>query len=325
MNTDKVYGKGGLGNQQARLTCLLFLATFTLACSLGAWAQSDPAVTDHSAHHPKPSPSTVSTVITPPPSPASPVASMQPKDVNPPEGTPHTQATTPAGPLTPLQKLLEKQRLRLARSNLNSQAQTPSSQPSGAPNAQAMGPGSPSSGGGMMDMMSQMMNQMMGGGGGSGMGAMGAPPANGMAPANGMPASTPQANTSLPGFPGSSHIYHVGSTGFFLNHARLLALTPEQSEKLGQIRERELLHQSQVNRKLAQAEEDLWLLTGSDRPDLSSIEAKLKKIEGLRTMKRLYFIRSVGKAAQVLTPKQMKLVLGTGEMQGDSGSGNSSP
>lgn len=73
--------------------------------------------------------------------------------------------------------------------------------------------------GGMSGMQGQDMEAMPGKGmgmmgmgmmGGKGMGMMGGMSNNGM---SGM-----QTPSALPGFPGASHIYHIGATGFFLDH-----------------------------------------------------------------------------------------------------------
>ncbi len=117
---------------------------------------------------------------------------------------------------------------------------------------------------------------------------------------------------SLPGFPGAAHIYHIGATGFFLDHPGHITLTPEQEEKLSQIKERALLEQAAFERKIAEAEQRLWTLTGSDQPDLSKIEAQVREIERLRGDKRLAFIRAVGQAASVLTDEQRNALIGLG-------------
>jgi hypothetical protein len=162
-------------------------------------------------------------------------------------------------------------------------------------------------GGGMgMDMM---MGGMSGGGaagmGGGGMAGKEMSGMMGMAPA-------PQAMrmSSLPGFPGATHLYHVGATGFFLDHAGHLSLTTEQRASLGQVRERAMLEQATARRSIEQAEQELWSLTAADQPDAQAIEAKVAEIERLRGQQRLQFIRAVGEAGQVLTDEQRRVLTG---------------
>jgi Spy/CpxP family protein refolding chaperone len=138
---------------------------------------------------------------------------------------------------------------------------------------------------GMMDEMMAMGTSRMGGGSGS-------------------------MISALPGFPGASHIYHVGATGFFLDHATHITLTPEQQRQLNQIKEQSLLDQATQQRKIDQAEQDLWNLTGADSPDAAKIEAKAREIAQLQAEQRTSFIRDVGKAAAVLADEQRKQLTG---------------
>lgn len=150
---------------------------------------------------------------------------------------------------------------------------------------------------GMMSNMDQMMGQMMG-----------------KMPSN--QASAP--SSELPGFPGSSHIYHIGAKNFFLDFSGIIYLSNEQTAQLKRIKERSQESQVSSNQKIQKAEEDLWLLTASDRPDIKSIETKIKDIETLRGEKRINFIRDVGEAAGVLAEKQRIALLGKtpGKMEG---------
>lgn len=118
----------------------------------------------------------------------------------------------------------------------------PAMTPSGAPGAMGMGDMGgmpmnpqdnkpmPSAGmGGMMTGMMGMMNQMMG---------KGAMPAA----SPGMPMSPPATPPSaLPGFSGVSHSYHIGSTGFFLEHAQHIGLSTDQQAALTKLKEQALL------------------------------------------------------------------------------------
>lgn len=173
---------------------------------------------------------------------------------------------------------------------------SPSPPPSGKP----MPGGSPSGGMGMgmcMECMGECMGEMGGMGGASAPGGM---PGMGAVPPN-----------ALPGFPGASHLYHVGADGFFLNHPQHIQLSTEQRTRLGRIREKALLDRATAQRKIEEAEQQLFVLTGSDQPDMRKIEAQARAIEELRVQRRLGYIRAVGEAAQILTDPQLRAVLGT--------------
>ncbi|REJ65751.1 MAG: hypothetical protein DWQ31_17605 [Planctomycetota bacterium] len=120
-----------------------------------------------------------------------------------------------------------------------------------------------------------------------------------------------QMASALPGFPGASHIYHIGSTNFFLDHPQHITLTQEQQTKLNQMKEQTLLGQATFDRWIDAGEQELWVLTSADAPDASKIEAKVREIEKLRGDKRIAFIRAVGEAAKVLTDEQRKTLIGT--------------
>lgn len=120
----------------------------------------------------------------------------------------------------------------------------------------------------------------------------------------------PMPVSALPGFPGSSHIYHVGATGFFLDYADNLDLAEDQQRRLSRIREHALMQQDDTQRQIDKAEQELWSLTASDQPDSGQIETKAREIERLRATQRLAFIQSVGEATSVLTNGQRSKVLG---------------
>ncbi len=158
--------------------------------------------------------------------------------------------------------------------------------------------------GGMMDMMEQMMGGMeMPMESGMGMGMMG------MGKMGAMPMPSMQVS-ALPGFPGASHIYHVGATGFFLDHPEHIALSTDQQVRLGQAREQAMMEQATAQRAIDQAEQELWNLTAADSPDAAKIDAKVREIEKLRGDQRLAFIRAVGAAAGVLTDEQRQQLTG---------------
>lgn len=136
-----------------------------------------------------------------------------------------------------------------------------------------------------------------------GMGAMGQAPGSGM----GMNMAT---SSALPGFPGASHLYHVGATGYFLDHLDKVALSADQQTKLNSVKQQALKDQADRQRQIDGMEEELWFLTAADKPDLGTIEAKLREVEKAKSDQRIAFIRSVGDAASVLTADQQKLLLG---------------
>ena len=148
------------------------------------------------------------------------------------------------------------------------------------------------SGGGMMDMMKMEMAGMMG---------MGAMPAA-------APGAMPQS--ALPGFPGASHLYHIGATDFFLDHPQHIALTTEQQAGLNKAKEQTVLAKSTADRAVLQAEQELWTLTAADQPDAAKIEGKIAVIGKLRGDERLAFIHAVGEASKLLTDEQRKILTG---------------
>ena len=185
------------------------------------------------------------------------------------------------------------------------------------------------SGGGMGMMDDDMMMGRMGGGkqpmgrmqamsGGGGSGGMGGMAGGGMGKGMmdgdmmmmGMPPAPAMAASALPGFPGASHLYHIGADDFFLNHDQHMTLSTQQRSDLTRAREQALLEKATADRKISEAEQELWTLTAADQPDAAKIEAKVREVEKLRGDQRLGFIRAVGEAAKVLTEEQRKSLLG---------------
>ena len=138
---------------------------------------------------------------------------------------------------------------------------------------------------------------------GSGMmemkGMMGMPPVAAMA-----------SSAALPGFPGASHLYHIGADEFFLNHDQHITLTTPQRTALTMAKEKSALDKASAERGIAQAEQDLWQLTSADQPDAAKVEAKIQEIGKLRGDERMNFIRAVGEAAKLLSSDQIKQLLG---------------
>lgn len=170
-------------------------------------------------------------------------------------------------------------------------------------------------GGGMgmnMDMgEDEMMGMGMGGGGGGGMGTDMTEMMGMRGKQMGqMSMGSMRMTSALPGFPGASHIYHIGATGFFLDHSKDIHLITEQQTELNRIKENTLLDQAAKQREIDAAEQELWTLTASDEPDAKKIKSEIEQIEKLRGDKRFSFIEAVGKAAKVLTPEQIDILVG---------------
>lgn len=154
---------------------------------------------------------------------------------------------------------------------------------------------------GMMAGMMNMMNSMMSGMGGmSGASSMAPPPGIGLQ----------GALSSLPGFPGASHLYHIGATNFFLDHPEHLILTLDQQARLSEIRTKALMTRAEYYRKIQLEEENIWILTASDRPDLKLIADKIRVVEKLRADQRVAFIEDVGRAALQLSGIQVQALIG---------------
>ena len=134
----------------------------------------------------------------------------------------------------------------------------------------------------------------------------------------------------LPGFPGAAHIYHVGATAFFLDSSAAIQLTADQLATLNGIKKKSIGDLGAAQRRIDQAEQELWMLTASDRPDAMTLEMKVREIEKLKGDQRIAFIRSVGAAARVLTDDQRAALLGpvapaAAQMTAPQGSGSVNP
>ena len=116
--------------------------------------------------------------------------------------------------------------------------------------------------------------------------------------------------SALPGFPGISHIYHIGATGFFLDHAKHLSLTADQEEKLERIKAQSLKNQKEVQKDVEKLEQEIGKLTGSDSPRVEKITEKIEEVGKLNTKKRIAFIRAVGEAATILDKEQREKLIG---------------
>ena len=202
--------------------------------------------------------------------------------------------------------------------------------PAGKGKGKGMGMGMMGEMGGMMPGMKGMEGEMGGmgsmpAGGGMApakamgmccMGMMGMPPSGNMSAMN-APAAAPAMpgmtgpSSAMPGQPGASHILHIGSTGFFLNHAQHITLTADQKSKLNRLKEKAMLDQASEQRKIDQAEQEVYALTGADQVDHSKIQAKIAETEKLRSGQRMSFIQAVSEASNVLTHEQHQALMGT--------------
>ena len=150
-----------------------------------------------------------------------------------------------------------------------------------------------------------------------GMCCMGDKPPAGNAPMSGMPPAAggigPMSGPSsaMPGQAGASHLYHIGSNGFFLNHSQHITLTADQKFALNRLKERAMLDRASEQRKIDQGEQELYALTGADQFDNSKVQAKVGEIEKMRAEQRMNFIRLVGDATNVLTHDQHLALMGT--------------
>jgi Spy/CpxP family protein refolding chaperone len=70
------------------------------------------------------------------------------------------------------------------------------------------------------------------------------------------------------------------------------------------------LDKASSQRKIDEAEQQLFSLTAADQPSLADIQAKVREIGDLQGQQRIAYIQAVGKAAQVLTEEQRQKVVG---------------
>ena len=160
------------------------------------------------------------------------------------------------------------------------------------------GSGTSSSGSGGMSGKAQPAGGMAGMSGGA------QPAAGGMVAMSGPP-------SAMPGQPGTSHLYHIGSTGFFLNHSQHITLTQDQVMTLSLLKEKSMLGRVLMQQQMDQAEQEIYAMTSADQPDTSKIQAKVAQIEKLRGEERMNFIRAVGEATHVLSHAQYLALMGT--------------
>ena len=80
---------------------------------------------------------------------------------------------------------------------------------------------------------------------------------------------------------------------------------------LNRIKEKATLDRASSQRRIEQAEQELYAQTGADQPDASTIQTTVTQIEKLRADERMAFIRAVGEATNVLTHEQHLALTGT--------------
>ena len=138
-----------------------------------------------------------------------------------------------------------------------------------------------------------------------------APP--GMARMLGQPpmASGSGASGGLPSATGAPHIYHLGADTFFLDQATAIGLTDEQQKRLTALKEKSAVAYATTQRKIDQGEQDLWVLSSSEAPDITKIETKIGEIARLAGQQRMDFLRTVGGAVGVLSDAQRKAIAST--------------
>ncbi len=108
---------------------------------------------------------------------------------------------------------------------------------------------------------------------------------------------------------GPAAVMHIGAKGFFLDRPQTFTPRADQAKTLNEIKERSAMEMMTADKKLQEAEQHLWKLTASERPDIAGIEANVREVEKLRADQRILFIRSVSEAANVLTAEQKGILL----------------
>lgn len=108
---------------------------------------------------------------------------------------------------------------------------------------------------------------------------------------------------------GVPHLYHIAAEYFLFDRKDKLDFSDEQKRSLKQIVEDVHLTLATHHRKIKQAEQELWVLTGKNKPDASSVEAKMKEIAELKVAKRMAYFKAVEKAVGVLTDEQKQKLL----------------
>ena len=125
-----------------------------------------------------------------------------------------------------------------------------------------------------------------------------------------------KATPELPGNSNAPHLYHLGETNFFLDHAELMDLNQQQTKQLDNLKQTWYSHSKQITKDIDALEEQLWQLTAEGKPDAKKIEEKIRQITALQTNLRIDFIRKVGEAVSVLSPDQVKALIVSNTVDG---------
>ena len=120
----------------------------------------------------------------------------------------------------------------------------------------------------------------------------------------------------LPGDSDAPHLYHLGETSFFLDHAELMDLNQQQTKQLENLKQTWFSHSKQITEEIDALEEQLWQLTAEGKPDAKKIEDKIRQITVLQANLRIDFIRKVGEAVSVLSPDQVKALIVSNTVDG---------
>ncbi|MDE2322330.1 MAG: periplasmic heavy metal sensor [candidate division NC10 bacterium] len=89
-------------------------------------------------------------------------------------------------------------------------------------------------------------------------------------------------------------------------HARDLSLTPAQIQALDRLRS-DFQRQAELQAaELQRMEQELQRLFSREPIDLAQVEARMRKIEALRTDLRVGRIRTIEKGKAILTPEQWR-------------------
>lgn len=108
---------------------------------------------------------------------------------------------------------------------------------------------------------------------------------------------------------GPAALMHIGAKGFFLDRPQTFTPRADQAKTLREIKDRSTITMMTLDKRIQEAEQQLWKLTASDPPKISEIEAKVREVEKLRAEQRITFIRSVAEAASLLTAEQREALL----------------
>ena len=89
-------------------------------------------------------------------------------------------------------------------------------------------------------------------------------------------------------------------------HARDLSLTPAQIQTLDRLRDDYQRQTELQSAELRQTEQELQQLFGREPLDLAQVEARMRKMEALRTDLRMSRIKTIEQGKAVLTPEQWR-------------------